>query len=103
MASLAQIDLREGLPASVHTEIVILGAMLLDGLAINDATARLTSEDFSLDSHQRIYRTITGMIEMGRAIDPITVQAELSRTKELESIGGPAYLAFLTEGIPRNL
>ncbi len=27
----------------------------------------------------------------------------LSKRKELEAIGGPAYLAYLTEGIPRNL
>ncbi|MGA2438106.1 MAG: replicative DNA helicase, partial [Acidobacteriaceae bacterium] len=27
---------------------------------------------------------------------------ELARRRELDSIGGPAYLAFLTEGIPRN-
>ena len=30
------------------------------------------------------------------------MQEELIRRRELESIGGPAYLAFLTEGIPRN-
>jgi replicative DNA helicase len=103
MASFAQLDLGEGLPASLHTEVVILGAMLLDGVAINDATAKLLADDFSLDSHQRIYRAITGLIELGRPVDSITVQAELARTKELESIGGPSYIAFLTEGIPRNL
>jgi replicative DNA helicase len=30
------------------------------------------------------------------------VQEELTRRRELDSIGGPSYLAFLTEGIPRN-
>jgi replicative DNA helicase len=30
------------------------------------------------------------------------VQEELIRRRELDSIGGPAYLAFLSEGIPRN-
>jgi replicative DNA helicase len=30
------------------------------------------------------------------------VQEELIRRRELESIGGAAYLAFLSEGIPRN-
>ena len=57
---------------------------------------------FSLDSHQRIYRTITELLAHGHAVDYITVMDALSRKRELDAIGGPAYLAFLTEGIPRN-
>jgi replicative DNA helicase len=38
----------------------------------------------------------------GQGIDYLTVQEELARRRELDSIGGPAYLAYLTEGIPRN-
>lgn len=92
----------QGLPSSVHVEVVILGAMLLDEVAIMDAADKLEATDFSLDSHQRVYRSIMDMTKAGRAIDYTTVREELSRRKELESIGGPAYLAFLTEGIPRN-
>jgi replicative DNA helicase len=103
MASFAQLNALEGQPASVHIEIAILGAMLLDGLAINDATAKLTAPDFSLDSHRRVYQCITDLLAEGRGVDSLTVQEELKRRRELESIGGPAYLAFLTEGIPRNL
>jgi replicative DNA helicase len=77
--------------------------MLLDGIAITDATARLKPEDFSLDSHQRVYRAIVEMMSIGHAVDYTTVRAELERRRELDSIGGPAYLAYLTEGIPRNL
>ena len=102
MASFAQLHSLEGIPASVHIEVAVLGAMLLDGLAITDATARLIAEDFSLDSHQRIYRAMVDLMAMGRAVDALTVQEELIRRKELDSIGGPAYLLFLTEGIPRN-
>ena len=102
MASIAQLNTSEGLPSSVHTEIAILGAMLLDGVAISDATAKLKSEDFSLDSHQRIYRCIIELMSKGHGIDALTVGNELSRRKELDSIGGPAYLAYLSEGIPRN-
>jgi replicative DNA helicase len=102
MASFAQLNVSEGLPASVHIEVAVLGAMLLDGLAVNDATGRLKAEDFSLDSHQRIYRSITDLLAAGRGVDSLTVREELVRKRELDSIGGPAYLAFLTEGIPRN-
>ncbi len=104
MASFAQLTSSDdSLPASIHAETAILGAMLLDALAINDATMRLTAEDFSLDSHRRIYSAIVELATIGQGVDYITVREVLARKKELDSIGGPAYLAFLTEGIPRNL
>lgn len=103
MASLAQLAVTDGLPSSIHTEVAILGAMLLDGVAISDATAKLRGEDFSLDSHQRIYRCMIDLMAVGHAVDLTTVRAELERRRELDSIGGPAYLSYLTEGIPRNL
>ncbi len=92
-----------GLPASIHTEVVILGAMLLDSLAINDATARLEADDFSLDSHRRIYTAIMEMLAAGHAVDLITLRNALEKKKELEAVGGPGYLSSLVDGIPRKL
>ena len=92
----------DGLPSSLQTEVTVLGAMLLDAVAITDATAKLRFEDFALDSHQRIYRVMTDLMAQGHAVDLITVMEALSRRKELDAVGGAAYLAYLTEGIPRN-
>ncbi len=105
MAVLAMPDpsATHGLPSSVHTEITVLGAMLLDAVAISDATARLLPDDFSLDSHQRIYRAILELLNTGHAVDYITVMDALSKRRELDAIGGPAYLASLSEGVPRHL
>ncbi len=105
MAVLAMPDPggNHGLPSSIHTEITVLGAMLLDAVAISDATGRLLAEDFALDSHQRIYRAILDLLSTGHAVDYITVMEALSRRRELDAIGGPAYLASLSEGVPRHL
>ena len=92
-----------GLPSSIHTEVVILGAMLLDPLAVNDATARLEADDFSLDSHRRIYAALMELLAAGHAVDLITLRNALEKKKELEAVGGPAYLSSLTDGIPRKL
>ncbi len=92
-----------GLPSSIHTEAVILGAMLLDPMAINDATARLEADDFSLDSHRRIYSALMELMAAGHAVDLITLRSALEKKKELEAVGGPAYLSSLTDGIPRKL
>ena len=81
-----------GLPSSIQTEVTVLGAMLLDAVAITDATARLRPEDFALDSHQRVYRTITDLLQSGHAVDLITVMDALGKRKELDAIGGAAYL-----------
>src|ERR1700722_363435 len=102
MSAISQLTAPLRLPASIHTEIAILGAMLLDTVAISDATAKLKAEDFSLDSHQRVYRCIIDLMAKGHGVDYTTVRAELERRRELDSIGGPAYLADLSEGIPRN-
>jgi replicative DNA helicase len=92
----------DGLPSSIQTEVTVLGAMLLDAVAITDATAKLRPEDFALDSHQRIYRIMVDLMALGHAVDLITVMDALTKRRELDAIGGAAYLAFLTEGIPRN-
>ena len=90
-------------PASLHAEQTILGAMLVDSLAIVDATMLLKSDDFSLDSHRKIYEVMLHLSEVGYAVDIVTVAEDLKKKKELDSIGGRAYLASLSEGLPRKL
>ena len=42
------------------------------------------------------------LMETGRPIDIITLTEELSKKREVESVGGVAYLSSLTEGLPRR-
>lgn len=90
-------------PASVHAEMTTLGGMLVDAVAVNDGLTVLTADDFSLDSHRRIFRVIMELIVANEAIDITTVAATLKRHKELDHIGGVPYLASLSEGLPRRL
>jgi replicative DNA helicase len=90
-------------PASLHAEQTILGAMLVDSLAIVDATMMLKIDDFSIDSHRKIYEVMLHLSEVGYAVDIVTVAEDLKKKKELDSIGGRAYLASLSEGLPRKL
>ncbi|HEX3968630.1 MAG TPA: replicative DNA helicase [Edaphobacter sp.] len=90
-------------PSSVHAEKTILGGMLVDPVAIVDATMLLKAEDFSLDSHRSIYSAILRLVEAQYGVDIVTVSEELRRKKQLDSIGGVAYLASLSEGLPRKL
>jgi replicative DNA helicase len=102
MATLSDVSLDRGLPASVEAERSILGAILLDNHSYNEAAEKLRWEDFSLDSHRRIFSRMAELIDAHRAIDIVTLSEELARRKEVEAVGGVAYLASLTEGLPRR-
>jgi replicative DNA helicase len=90
-------------PTSVHAEMTILGAMLVEPVAIIDATMLLKTDDFALDSHRRIYAGMLQLVELGHGVDIVTVTDYLSKKKELDSVGGLPYLASLSEGLPRKL
>ena len=102
MATFSDVSLDRGLPASVEAERSILGAILLDNHSYNEAAEKLSSEDFFLDSHRRIYSRMAELIDAHRAVDIVTLAEELARRKEVEAVGGVAYLASLTEGLPRR-
>jgi len=88
------------LPANVEAERSILGAILLDNFAYNQAAEHLRSEDFSLDSHRRIYSRMIDLAESSRPIDMITLVEELDRHKDLQAIGDVPYVSSLVEGVP---
>ncbi|MGD0829904.1 MAG: replicative DNA helicase [Terracidiphilus sp.] len=102
MATIPNLAFDSGLPANIDAEKTILGAILLDNAAHAEAAEKLESEDFSLDSHRRIFHRMTELMNLQRAVDIVTLANELSRFKEVESVGGVAYLASLTEGLPRR-
>jgi len=102
MATVPDLALDAGLPANLDAEKTILGAILLDNAAHAEAAEHIKSDDFSLDSHRRIFLRMSELIDAGRTVDIVTLSNELSRYKEVEAVGGVAYLASLTEGLPRR-
>src|ERR1700760_3970053 len=92
----------QGLPANIDAEKTILGAILLDNASHSEASEKIDADDFSLDSHRRIFLRMTELMDSQRAVDIVTLANELARNKEVESVGGVAYLASLTEGLPRR-
>jgi replicative DNA helicase len=93
-------SLAHSLPANVEAERSILGAILLDNFSYNQAAEHLRAEDFSLDSHRRIYSRMVDLAESSRPIDMITLIEELDRRKELQAIGDVAYVSGLVDGVP---
>jgi replicative DNA helicase len=98
--AISDYALASSLPANVEAERSILGAILLDNFAYNQAAEHLRPEDFSLDSHRRIYTRMVDLAESSRPIDMITLVEELDRRKELEAIGDVGYISGLVDGVP---
>ena len=88
------------MPANIEAERSILGAILLDNHAYNDAAEHLKPDDFSLDAHRRLYARMMDLAENSRPIDIITLVEELDRKKELQAIGDAAYISSLLDGVP---
>jgi replicative DNA helicase len=97
------LSLEKTLPNNLEAERSILGAILLDDKAFYTVVETLRKEDFYLDSHRRIFDKMYALAANARPVDLITLKNELQRTDELESAGGPAYLASLTDGLPRAI
>jgi replicative DNA helicase len=95
-------SLERGLPVSMEAERSILGAILLDNSLYDQAAEHLTPDDFSLDAHRRVYSRMRDLQETGRPVDMITLVEELDRRKEVEAIGGVAYLSSLIDGVPER-
>jgi replicative DNA helicase len=98
MAEAVAVD--RPLPHNLEAERSVLGAILIHNDAFNSAAEVLNPRDFFRDAHRRIFEKMVQLSERGNAIDFITLKEELSRSGELDEVGGPAYIAALVDGLP---
>ncbi len=87
-------------PQNLDAEQAVLGTVLLQDNSILKIAEILSPEDFYRDAHKTIYRSMLDLFEKREPHDLITVANLLGDRNKLEEIGGPAYLALLTDIIP---
>jgi replicative DNA helicase len=87
--------------ANLEAERTVLGCVLLDSGCLYRALPHLQPQDFSLDSHRRIYHTIAELAEAGKPVDDLTLADALIEKGQLESVGGVAYLGNLSDNTLR--
>ena len=90
------------LPHNLEAERSVLGAILLHNDAFNLAAEVIDAADFFRDAHRRIFDKMVKLSEAGHAIDLVTLKEELSRSGDLDEVGGPAYITALVDGVPRS-
>jgi replicative DNA helicase len=99
-AAAADDILRRVPPQNLEAEQSVLGAILLENEAINQALEVLTADDFYRESHREIFRAMVELSDRNQPVDAITLTDALKTRGALESIGGPAYVAELAATVP---
>lgn len=86
-------------PQAKDLEEAVLGALMLENDAIDTVADILKPESFYVEAHQVIYRAIRELYQSNSPIDMLTVVARLRQNGDLEKIGGPYYIAQLTNKV----
>lgn len=89
-------------PQNIDAEKSLLGAVLIDEETLADITEHVTLRDFYEKRHSIIYDAMMRLYEKRKPVDLLTLTDELKRKKELEIIGGSAYLTELTNYVPTS-
>ncbi|MDR2797537.1 MAG: replicative DNA helicase [Treponema sp.] len=89
-------------PHDTMAEQATLGALLLDKEAIATAIQYLRPDDFYSHANNKVYDAILNLFNKGLTADILTVSEELRQNGKLEEVGGPAYVASLTNVVPSS-
>lgn len=87
-------------PQNLEAERSILGGLMLDQEAWDEVSETIIEDDFYKPSHRKVFACIRELHRREIPADLLTVANLLMERGELESIGGAAYLAEMSEQTP---
>lgn len=90
------------LPHNLEAERAVLGACLIRQEHVDTARTDLRDGDWFRDAHRLIWRSMLRIHDAGGAVDLVTVCDDLTGRGVLDTVGGPAYVAALGDGVPRS-
>src|SRR3990167_7850748 len=83
-------------PQDIETERALLGALMLNQNAIYEVADLVGVDSFYAGKHRTIYDAMLALYAKGEPIDVVTLSGKLKERKQLQEIGGAAYLSELT-------
>jgi replicative DNA helicase len=86
-------------PQNLEAEQSVLGGILLDNLALNAVLEVLEKSDFYSEAHRKIFAAIIELSDRNEPCDLITLSNIIKDQKQLEQVGGTAYLASLVDNV----
>ena len=84
-------------PNDINAEAAVLSAMMIDNYSVAKAIEILEVENFYRKAHQIIFKNICELFEKNIEIDIITLIDKLKTDKQLDSIGGEAFINELSD------
>lgn len=87
-------------PHNKEAEQSVLGSILIDKEAIIKIVDLIDLNDFYYDIHKLIYEAMVDLYNRHDPIDLLTLANLLEERKQIDTVGGPAYLAELTSAVP---
>jgi replicative DNA helicase len=88
-------------PFDLEAEQSLLGTWLKEGRTHQRYLEfPVHADSFYFEEHQDIAKVINDYVLQGKGTDPVLVSAELNKRKQLEVVGGAAYLRKLCELVP---
>lgn len=89
-------------PQNLEAEKSVLGSIMLDTKAIDIVIDILRPSDFYSNKHQIIYEAMTDLYAKKEPVDVLSLSNRLKDKKQLEEIGGSAYLTELVNTVPTS-
>ena len=86
-------------PHETELEEAVLGALMLEKDAYSQVSEILKPDTFYEKKHQTIFTAIQELALAQNPIDMLTVTNQLQRDGKLDEIGGPFYIAQLTQKV----
>ncbi len=86
-------------PQNLEAEMYLLGATMIRPEVLHDIISFFRVEYFYAQKHQIIYEQILNLLNKNEPIDVITIANKLRETKQLDTIGGAAYLGDLASSV----
>jgi replicative DNA helicase len=86
-------------PANLEAEQSVLGAILLRAQALDQVADLLAPVDFYRSGHGHIFQAMLDLWGRGEPVDLVTVTALLKERGRLDEVGGPVFLADLSEHV----
>ena len=90
------------LPHDLEAEEAVVGSLLIDGDSLLRVVPLIKPEDFYRDKNQICFAACVSLFQRSEAIDQVTLARELSRTNQLDVVGGMAYLSHLVSITPTS-
>ena len=90
--------MNQTLPHSIEAEQALLSSMLAYANSVQTAVELgLRAEDFYIEAHKRLFGVLMMMYEEGKPIDYTSLVSKLNDLKQLNAVGGMAFILELSE------